>query len=190
VKSRIGFVSNSSTTSFCIYGAAFESEPTLTIQALRDFRSQYPADFAENIRGLGSSKSPWASKVLKMLTQIDDASACSPAKVRNCEHSYDTQSPFCPHCGKPTWKEVASSVQETLDSLSDDWYDAAKYFKLESHSGQEGCGFYLGRSYTSMDQEQTRKQFEEDIRNRLTCLFWDKIDKMKFGIHEEAYYNG
>jgi hypothetical protein len=103
MKIRQGFVSNSSTTSFCIYGA-----------------------FLETYVGHG-----WAE------------------------------------CHSDMWSEV-------------------KKYNLEIHADQNR-GYYIGRSWDTIQDDQTGKQFKESIKEALKEMTGKDQDCQYF---ERAYYDG
>jgi hypothetical protein len=116
MKVRLGFVSNSSASSFCIYGAAFEND-----------------------------------EVKKMLGIKDD------------------------------------------ESVEDDDGDYGIVEKLEKKTGLT-CGgwgadydtFYIGRSYDTLKDDETGKQFKESVEKKLKELFGKKV-KCE---HMEEAWNG
>ena len=111
MKIRNGFVSNSSTSSFLIFGASFDE-----------------SEFTEIAKKLG----------------IEDAG------------NY----------------EIGESVAEKLG--------------LEYHSGQEGYNNYIGKTWDSIKDDETGKQFKDSITEKIQSV----IPNKECGSYSEAWYNG
>jgi len=69
MKIRQGFVSNSSTTSFCIYGASFDTNP-FTLDYIKNFKKNDPKEFEVMITEL--EKVSWMKSVVDILKNIDN----------------------------------------------------------------------------------------------------------------------
>lgn len=112
MKTREGLVSNSSTTSFIVYGARFDGK----------------SDTADEIEGA-------------------------------------------------LWK------MERAPELKD----------IDTHSGEEGYSFYIGRDWERIPDDETPRSFkqrtEEDIKTLLGAMGID-TSNLKFGIYSESWYNG
>lgn len=111
MKIRQGFVSNSSSTSFCIYGLALDNE-----------------------------------KARKLFKLKED-------------------------------EKVYNKLEETVSKVKD----------LEYHCGQDCYYHYIGRSWSNIKDEETGKQFKEDIQQKLKQIF---NEDFKLSTYEEAWYNG
>jgi hypothetical protein len=125
MKIRNGFVSNSSSSSFCIYGTIIE-------------------DSEEN-----------REMLLKFLEEKCNVSKEDIENLREDEYM---------------WK-IGYEVTEQLKDLSSDYYDDS---------------LYLGRSWRSVKDEETGKQFKESIEKKLKEILGDKI---KCGTYEECWQN-
>jgi hypothetical protein len=110
MKIRQGFVSNSSSTSFCLYGTVVEPED-----------------------------------IIKYCRKLE------------LDYKYDA-----------------------IDALTDK-------LGLSYHQAyQESDSYVIGRSHADMDSDQTRKQFEEEIQEKLKQL----DPEIKCSLHEGGWYDG
>jgi hypothetical protein len=116
MKIRIGFVSNSSSCSFCIYGLAL-----------------YEGDLR------------------KMLGLTDDG---------------DNDNDFCSD-------DIAELFQKA--GIND----------IEIQYGPESSDLYIGKDWCKIGDDQTGKQFKEDIEKKIKKIL--KKTDLKFGTHEEAW---
>jgi hypothetical protein len=114
MKIRTGFVSNSSTTSFCIYGVELEKS------SIREYLKK------------------------QLVREYDEAD---------------------------------------IDFL------ISKYSKnLEYNYGPESDYVYIGRSFTSIKDDETGAQFKQNIKDEIAKIF--NTENLKFGIHSEAFFDG
>lgn len=117
MKIRNGFVSNSSSSSFCIYGAYFEM-----------------GDLIERV------------KKMNLLTE-----------------------------------EQLEEMEE-----SEEWYDIDNFLsektELEIYSDYENECFWIGKSWTSVGDDETGRQFKDGIETEIAKLFGDGLD---YDTHEE-----
>jgi hypothetical protein len=133
MKIRVGFVSNSSSSSFLMYGVCLESSE------LREF-------FSNNIKKNPDSLPEYARKLLEGI-EIDEDSA----------------------------SEIAETV---ADMLGKDY---------NYNAGPEGENFYFGRSWCSVKDDETGKQFKSSIEKDLKKFFGKDI---KVSTHQEAWFDG
>ena len=152
MKIRQGFVSNSSTTSFCIYGTCFESKP-LTLKVIKNFKKSNPEEFEKIIKA--NEGKGWCEDAVKLLKNIDNIDELE------CELEDD----------------------EVLEELL---YECMP-FGLEWHPYYDAGSYYIGRSWSSIGDDVTGKQFKEAIKTSLRQLFGEDI---KCSTYAEAWRNG
>jgi hypothetical protein len=133
MKIRTGFVSNSSSSSFLMYGVCFESSE------LQDFLSKIKKD-SDNLP-------EYARKLLE------------DPEFEKGEGSYE--------------------IAETLAGMLGKDYSF--------NAGPEGENFYFGRSWDSVKDDETGKQFKDSIEKDLKKFFGKDI---KVSTHEEAWFDG
>jgi len=73
------------------------------------------------------------------------------------------------------------------EEVTEDLESIAAELELEYHVGQEGYNRYIGRSYDSIKDDETGKQFKESIEKKLKERFGEDINVSH---HEEAWYDG
>ena len=132
MKRRMGFVSNSSSSSFCIYGVAIEESKLFESEAFKN--------------------------TLKRLTE---------------EKNQDSDETM-------TEDEVFEyyGVWEILEYM--------EFGKGMGFWSPEGYGkIFVGRSWSSIDDDQTGKQFKEQTESILKEALGGEL---KFDTHQEAYY--
>jgi hypothetical protein len=129
VRKRLGFVSNSSSSSFCIYGFPLE-EDTISEEEKKNFMKKY----------LG-----------KDYSEEDDVN-----------ESF----------------ELYEYIEEKLKGTS---------LSLE---GSQECldGYWVGRSWSSIDDTETGKQFKDSIKKEAKEIFGKEAKG--FGTFEEAWRDG
>ena len=74
---------------------------------------------------------------------------------------------------------------------SDDMYEtvekALENSDLEFHSPYGDNGFYIGKSFSDIGDDETGKQFKDKVESKLTEIFGEGLE---FDIHEESWYDG
>ena len=133
MKVRLGFVSNSSTSSFCIYGVSLDETED--------------------------------AKFLAKFFVTDPLDEFLPDSQTDSE--------------LPEEDRVGEVDMDALD-------EAAGKLKLESYN-PEGCGYYIGRSWSAVRDDQTGKQFKEEVRERLSKLLGVKVKSGDCDTHDLAY---
>lgn len=59
--------------------------------------------------------------------------------------------------------------------------------KLSRHYNQYGDGFYIGREWSSIGDDETGKQFRENIQEKINNL---PVDNKKCETYEEGWFDG
>lgn len=123
MKVRSGFVSNSSSSSFCIYGTYLE--------------------FSEIIEKLKASN----------LLTVDESK-----KIDDDED-----------------EDMYENLEELLSKKTD----------LELYFDYEGDSAWIGRDWSSVGDDETGRQFKENVESELIKVFGTDVD---FGTHDETIY--
>ena len=134
MKIRNGFVSNSSSSSFLIYGVALETS---------EFRELFVKNLQENVEVLPE----YAKKLLENPDDFD------------YDYDYELGEAACKMLGED--------------------------FSLDSPS--EWDTFYIGRSWGSVRDNETGKQFKESVETQLKKYFGEDVE---IGTHSEAWFDG
>jgi len=124
MKIRNGFVSNSSTSSFLIYGIALEDDEIRKSLGIKEFDDEVDLYDIED----------------DLYEMIDEAFQKEKLKAYQWHHPYD---------------------------------------------GEDG--WYIGRSWSSVGDDETGSQFRESIEKDLKTIFGDKVE---FGTHKAAWRDG
>ena len=149
MKERTGFVSNSSGSSFCIYGTAFEGDWTTILKALK----KNAPDLFEQFK--------------KATIEGDD-------EIKN-------------------WLENIDNVDydpETVDEIDPSW-EVGKLFKDAGLTIRAPYGWdtvYIGRSWKSIDDDETGAQFKKKIEDTLKNAFGTLVEECS--TLEEAWRDG
>lgn len=125
MKVRSGFVSNSSSSSFCIYGTYLE--------------------FSEIIEKLKASN----------LLTVDESK-----KIDDDEDEDE---------------DMYENLEELLSKKTD----------LELYFDYEGDSAWIGRDWSSVGDDETGRQFKENVESELIKVFGTDVD---FGTHDETIY--
>jgi len=195
MKKRQGFVSNSSTSSFCIYGISIGSSADIGsdnwIDALKKFKSKSPELLISRIDGVidkiksrsNGDISDYNQKRIdayNLVKNIDSDELFADQRVRGCEHDIDENTNFCSECGNPVWRKVENKNLEILKDLLDD-ETGFLLVGLECHAGS-----YVGRSWCTVGDEETGAEFKKSVENAVKLLSLNG----KCSTIEEAWYNG
>ena len=156
MKIRQGFVSNSSTTSFCIYGTCFERDEV--IENLKELKINDPVLFQKGIDNL--EEKSYYSDTVKFFKNLGSE------KDNDDDDNFDED-------------------EYDLD-ISMLFKDMFPELELENHYGQGG-ELYVGRSWSSIKDDETGKQFKDSIEASLKKILGNDIE---CGHHEEAFRDG
>ena len=165
MKVRNGFVSNSSSSSFCIYGfEASMPEADEAIDILKKIKKDNPdffnkcvnkkiAEYKERCKRNDYYKSDLA--MYELIANIDDESIFSDDETKN----------------------------KLEDFLSDDAENFYSLLGLSYHAMDYDC--YAGRDWSSVRDDETGLQFKQSVEAIAKYL-----TKSKCSTIEEAWYNG
>ena len=145
MKTRYSLVSNSSATSFCIYGTCFESDP-FTVEFIKKFKEKNP-EIIESYINKVKDKDYMKSTV---------------EALRNPDIIKDSDEDF-------EWREVFGSMFPDGISMN--------------HNYDCGC-YWFGQSWRTIGDDQTGKQFKEEIEKKIKDVFGDEV---KCSTYEEAW---
>ena len=102
-------------------------------------------------------------------------------KIRSGFVSNSSTTSFCIYGISLTWGNRAK-----VDSLG---WQVLKDNNLETHYSEDGNAVYVGRSWSTIKDDETGGQFKKSIQDKVKELFGDEVGN-DFGYFEEAYYNG
>jgi len=162
MKKRQGFVSNSSTTSFCIYGAHVKLTMDMIFGCFEYVKFNHPDFFKERLEKVRENwnSSEYSKKnvpFLDLIERFDDLN----------DEEKDELSEFF--------------EMDPVDVFS-------QIMDLEYWSGPDyGSDIYVGRSWDSIGDDETGKQFKDSIEEDLVKVFGDSIS---CGTYEEAWRDG
>jgi len=158
MKTRQGFVSNSSTSSFCIYGTAIEKDATALLKLLREnapdmfksiqkvvlkqcdqYKDDYPPESIEEMK--------------KWIRDIDNVD-CALDEVDDYEVIY----------------EIEKALKKSGSNLG---------FEIPSEFDE----VFIGREWSSVGDNETGLQFKDKIEEDIKKFF----GKQKCATHQEAY---
>jgi hypothetical protein len=149
MKTRNGFVSNSSGSSFCIYG--LEIEGNLDVNQLKLLKNFFPNLWTKALNDL-STKSYYEEDYQKLL----NINKMTPEEITKFQEEID---------------DDPSIIQELIT-----------FFELEFHYNDYGK--WIGKSWASIKDDETGKQFKENIENTLKTFLGNEIECQTY---EEAW---
>jgi len=198
MKIRKGFVSNSSSSSFCIYGCEIPDKVTPE-EALEIIKmSEGLHDRLDRIIAtLKERDNDWARikiELYGLLKRLDDPDVFAETKERGCSHDImripdcgKVEAKFCPICGAPTWNTIPNEMEAKVMDLISDRDTLWSLLGLESHGTEYSS--YVGRSWSNIRDDETGKEFKESVHNALRAINRGKEGPSCSTI-EEAWYNG
>jgi len=166
MKTRYGLVSNSSTSSFCIYGCQLDDEwyacnnAEAFVRFLKKLKQEFPADYLEAIYKLKEKykDNKYHIAEIKVAETIDDIKIVDGPKLLEVEED--------DYCDFETF------------------YTIIKHFNL-CMFGDDGNGRYIGRSWDSIGDDETGGQFKMRVDEVIKSLF--NVECMT---HDEAWRDG
>ena len=183
MKVRTGFVSNSSSSSFCAFGVIIEASDIDTIKLAKYIKQINPLKFAKNFEWYrdGRIKRGESTEIIDAALDIDNPNLFEKTKVRGCDHP-ESPAKFCNECGKPTWKEIGVSKSEVSEYLEEDIQGLLELSNLNCMS-TEGS-IYIGKSYDHSEKDMTFGEFWAAAKEELEAI---GIDEDPVHINEEIY---
>jgi hypothetical protein len=162
MKIRTGFVSNSSTTSFCIYGVELELSEIFSVDTLIDIKNNKP-DIWNEIKDLIQNGDDDSNND----NDVNFLEGISPSLTDDEKASIEDRLTCCIENNWNTSYVIEQLVD--IDLVMKNPYD---------------CQYYIGEYLTSMRDDQTYGDFKEDIKNRLEKVFGKDIE---CSVLEEAW---
>jgi len=118
-------------------------------------------------------------------------------KIRNGFVSNSSSSSFCIYGASMDFEDVVKKIKESklipedeLERLEEDdeWYELGEILeeKLELSTYQSDDNFWIGKSWSSIGDDETGRQFKDNIKTKLEGIFGSDIE---CGTHEEEIYN-
>lgn len=179
MKIRQGFVSNSSTTSFCIYGVCFERDEV--IENLKELKINDPVLFQKGIDNL--AKKDYYADDVKFFKKLGVKSG---KKSEEDDENISVEDSLKKTYGLNEEDEEEFDEDEYDLDISMLFEDMFPELELENHYGQGG-ELYVGRSWSSIKDDETGKQFKDSIEASLKKILGNDIE---CGHHEEAFRDG
>jgi hypothetical protein len=105
-------------------------------------------------------------------------------KIRLGFVSNSSSSSFCIY-GCSFGREEIQKLLNADEEYGFDSYDFEKKYNIECYDFENE--YYIGKSFTKIQDNQTGKQFKEEIETKLKTIFGKDI---KCSILSEAWYNG
>jgi len=107
-------------------------------------------------------------------------------KIRNGFVSNSSSSSFCIYGAYINSSDFEKfGMPEGADVW--DWAEGLDVPGLETHSSDYDYGFYIGRSWSSVKDDETGLQFKESVEKAIKEAFGEEL---KCGTCSEAWYDG
>jgi transcriptional regulator with XRE-family HTH domain len=178
MKIRTGFVSNSSSSSFCLYGIAVDDIGS-RVQNLIKNKKLSEEFLKEAVANWEKGKAEWL--------------AANPDKK---ELDFWPKKPTFPDLSGEKDEDEIDEIDEIDEVDEDDEDDEdeidnflesfADVFGMEHHYPEGYDCHFLGRPWSSIGDDETGKEFKKSVENTLTKYFGLGLE---FGTHEEAFYS-
>jgi hypothetical protein len=173
MKKRVGFVSNSSTSSFVCYGVGDISinDWAETARVLKKLDPEWYAKKLSRAREWDKGK---GNTTLDCLENIEEADKYLTAvRKRTCDHEIDTEQKFCPECGKKVWTEEPALDQSDLADYVRDWlYDQPAGLAYCNSDGWEAMGF----SYQDIPDDMTMGEWRKQAHEVLSRILGKEVE--------------
>jgi hypothetical protein len=178
MKIRGGFVSNSSTSSFCIYGAELGYLNCDMIELMQRCEKIAPKEYEKFWHGhlleAKKRKDKDAIKIFECIKDIGNPKWFGKeVKIRACNHQLSTKAKFCPQCGKPIWLEEPlvneDDVYETISDLSHEFFEEF-VINREGYDSE-----YFGKTYDGVADDVTFGEFRKETQRLLSALAGKKV---------------
>lgn len=167
MKVRIGFVSNSSVSSFCIYGAEIDMKK-FSLENLKCLKinneEKYISALDGEIKKISERKNKYSGddKYIQFLKELKDVCSLEKDSLEYIE-----------------LEEMAKDMFSDMEALSLFLDDGFSFHCTDYNK-------YVGVSPFSVKDDETGKQFRERVQKSIRLLFGNDI---KCGPIEEAYNN-
>lgn len=107
-------------------------------------------------------------------------------KIRNGFVSNSSTTSFCIYGVVVSKNEIIKALNPDEKELDDLCYFLEKKFPSLTIAHPDYGDYFIGRSFPSIKDDETGKQFKDSVKQELTGIFGPDI---KFNIQQEAWYN-
>lgn len=186
MKIRNGFVSNSSSSSFCIYGTEDVSFGDGVV-LLKTLRENFPEEFEKMVsRWEKYAKSAKQKKIVQWIRDGLEGDILESKKVRGCDHKIKDDVKFCPECGKDAWIVEEIISQDDLDEYTAEEpceiFECFEGLEYITSDGYEA----IGLAYESAPDEMTFGEFRAKADDIISKIAGKKV---KCKHLEDVVYN-